>query len=630
MTAGRASVLARPGVVYALALVLSACGGGGGGSSPAPSTLVGGTVPTSAPAPGGNGTLSFSIAIPSSTGPAASSRTPKYVSPSTASVTVTLAGQTSPLVTANLGATAPGCTAVAGGVTCSVSVTAPAGSNTFVITTYNGTNGTGQQLSTARIAATVTQNATTQVALTLNGVVASTQVILGTTTAPVGTPLAIAVTVNAYDQNGNLIVGSGNFSSPITLTLTDPSGATSLSTTSVAAPGTSVTLNYSGNSMASATITPSNAAPNGSATFTPTGNVATTYAVLAGDNNYLNVLSPGPAGDRAVWYGSNGRIGRMTTTGQVTEYTTGITDVYALAPGTDGNMWFAQGGAYLVGSITSTGTVTMAATYNTGCGPGLCGYTNFMVPGPDGNVWFSDDNGYVGMVTTNGIVTEWSITNLPGWPGGGSEPNQIAFSGNTLYLADEYGWVDAIAISGAGAASAPTGVVQVANPAAGAVYGLAIGPDGNVWFSDSYQNIGLIPPASFNAGSVLVWSIEGLTNGYDFYLLASSAAGVFGTDDDDNNVYRIFPSSNLSASNGPAITPINAFGYPQDIDAYAMSVGPDGNIWAAADHTPAVIAKVISGGGTSGALSAHRASSNISHRANAATGRHAQRFKRKA
>jgi len=622
-------------------IALTACGGGGGGSTPAPSTLGGGTAPTSSPAPAGSGTLSFSIAIPASTGPAASNRAPKYVSPSTASVSVTLAGQTTPLATANLGATAPGCAVVPNGVSCTVTVIAPAGSNTFVITTYNGTNGTGQQLSTARIAATVTQSTTTQVALTLNGVVATTAVILGATTVPVGTPASIAVTVNAYDQNGNLIVGPGSFSSPITLTLTDASGATSLSTTTVGAPGTSVTLNYNGNSMVSATITPSNAAPNGSATFTPTGNAVIGYAVLPTDNQYTNVLAPGPAGDRAVWYGASGIIGRMSTTGQVTEYTSGLNDVYALAPGADGNMWFGDDNGY-IGSITPTGTITFAqpTNYNTGCGPYLCDYANFMVPGPDGNVWFSDDGGYVGMVTTSGIVTEWYIPNLPGWPGGGSEPNQIAFIGNTLYAADEWGYVDAIAIAGAGAASAPTGVVQVANPATGEgpcdVYGLAIGPDGNVWFSDDCSNIGLIPPANFTTAGVLEWSVAGTTAYDSFDLLASSPAGVFGGDDSDNLVYRIFPSAGLSASNAPAITPIPAYANPY-MEVYAITRGPDGNIWAAEDEeTPESIVKVISGGnaatGASGIArapgSVTRASNTISHRISAAKGRHAQRFGR--
>jgi len=620
-------------------IALAACGGGGGGSTPTPSTLGGGTAPTASPAPAGSGTLSFSIAIPSSTGPAASSRTPKYVSPSTASVSVTLAGQTTPLATANLGATAPGCTVVPNGVSCTVTVNAPAGSNTFVITTYNGTNGTGQQLSTARVAATVTPNAITPVPLTLNGVVATTAVILGATTVPVGTPASIAVTVNAYDQNGNLIVGPGSFSSPITLTLTDASGATSLSTTTVTAPGTSVTLNYNGNSMTSATILPSNAAANGSATFTPTGNAVIGYAVLPSDNQYINVLAPGPAGDRAVWYGSNRIVGRMSTTGQVTEYTNGLNDIYALAPGADGNVWFGDDDG-LVGNISTTGTVTFAATYNTGCGPYLCSYTNFMVPGPDGNVWFSDDGGYVGMVTTSGIVTEWYIPTLPGWPGGSSEPNQMAFIGNTLYIADEYGYIDAIAIAGAGAASAPTGVVQVANPASGEgpcdVYGLAIGPDGNVWFSDDCYNIGLIPPANFTTAGVLEWSIAGLTDDDSFYYLASSAAGVFGADDYDNVVYRIFPSPGLSASTAPAIAPILAFAYPYD-SADTLTRGPDGNIWVAEDsETPESIAKVISGGNaaTSASSTARapgsvtRASSTISHRVGVAKGRHAKHFGR--
>ena len=608
------------------ALLLAGCGGGGGGGAASPPATMGAAPasPAATAAPAGSGSLSFTIVVPASTVSSAA-RSVKYVSPSTASVAVTVQGQSTPLATANLSATSPGCSAAASGVTCTVTVTVPAGNDTFLIAAYDGKNGTGHQLSVATVPASVKPNAATTLALTLNGVPASVQVILGATSVPVGNPASVAVTVVAYDANNNVIVGPGTFSTPITLTDSDTSGVTSLSTTSVTAPGTSVTLNYNGNSLASATITPSMPIANGAAaTFAPAGYAVTNYTVPSSDSQYINILAPGPDGN--VWYGSNGIIGKMSPHGQATEYNL-AEDVDALAAGPDGNMWFATNVTEQVEAISPAGNVQTAASYNTGCGNALCGPPNFMVAGPDGNMWFSDANGYIGRTTTSGNVQEWLVGSLPGWPGGSSEPEEISFgSDGKLYAADSFGYVDQIAIAG----GAPTGVAQIVNPAACNVYGLTIGPDGNVWFSDNCSNIGTIPLANFSAGAVLEWSLSGLTNNELIGSLASSPGGVWGVDYNSSNLYRIFTSANLSAGNGPAVTVTPAFPYPQAY-LYTLCLGPDGNVWTTEDeNTPEALAKVIYGGATSGALSATRLSSLASRVQHTAKGRMAAHFRRRS
>jgi streptogramin lyase len=597
----------------ALTLLLGACGGGGGGSvaGPAPGGAAGPATGTGAAASPGNGTLSFTIAIPAATTTSSTVRTPKYVSPSTASITVTLAGQTTPLATENLSAGAPGCTATATGTSCTVTVSAPAGSDTFAIAAWDGPNGTGHQLSVAKVPATISTSSTTTVPLALQGVVATVTALLGSTSIPVGAPGAVSITIVAYDGSGNIIVGPGNFSSPVTLTDTDASGNTSLSTTTVPAPGTSVTLNYNGNSVVSATVTPSiNGTPGTAAIFAPTGDAVTNFTT-PGQLGYVSAMAAGPDGN--MWFTAYGccestaNIAKIAPNGAVTAYSNNTPSayIYGLARSSDGaSLWFGDENGD-IGRIDTSGNVTYASTFNTPCESETttCGEIDYMVLGPDGNDWFSDCNGYVGYVTPQGNVTEFAISTLPGWPGGGFFPEQIAFgSDGNLYVADELEAVEQITLSG----DAPSSVVKVQNPANCDVYALAIGPDGNPWFGDTCANVGMLPLTNFSGGALLQWSLAAINNDEDIQYLIGSPGGLWATDDEDGNVYQIANLSGVSAAQGPSITPVAAFAY-SNADAYVENLGPDNNLWVATDssETPA-IAKVIYGAPPSVALSSQR------------------------
>lgn len=614
----------RPGALFisaALALMLGACGGGGGSVS-TPSTGTGsgsGTVQQPGGSGGaGSGTLSFVVTIPPATTTSSSTKTPKYVSPSTASITVTLAGQTTPLATENLGSGAPGCTATAAGTSCTVTVTAPVGSDTFSIATYDGPNGTGKQLSVAKVPASITASSTTSIPLALQGVVASVTALLGSSSVPVGAPASVSVTIVAYDANQNIIVGPGNFSSPVTLALTDPSGNTSLSTTSVPAPGTSVSLNYNGNSVTGAIVTPSiNGTPGTAATFAPSGDAVANYTTPY-STGYIGALSAGP--DHNMWFtaynccSNPASINVITAGGAVTSYSTNtpFAYIYGLAPSSDGqSLWFGDDQGDIGRIATAGGTVTSASTWNTPCQSSgyICGSTDFMVLGPDGNDWFSDCEGYVGYVTPAGSVVEFDPTQLSGWPGGLIYPEQIAFdSAGNLYVADEDQAIEKITLTG----SVPTAITRIANPAACDVYALVIGPDGNPWFADDCSNIGMVPAGNFNAGSLLQWSAAAFNNGDGFEAMVSSPGGLWLTDNDDNYVFEVTGLTAVNASQPPSITPISVFSYTAAY-AYSLALGADNNVWIAsdADSLPQAIARLIYGAPVGGVLSTKRAAASV-------------------
>ncbi len=213
-------------------LMLGGCGGGGGGGT-APSSAS--FVPSMPAQPLASATTTASVAISlqvPGVSASAMSRRLQYVSSSTKSMSIAVNGG-APNVT--------NCTA-----TCTTVVTAPIGTVSFTVTLFDATNGTGNVLSSGTTVAVVVAGRSNTLSLALNGAVASVSVILGNTSVTSGSSATIPVSVVAKDSAGNAIVGPEPYVTPISLALADPSGATALSTTSLASPGAVVTLSYNG------------------------------------------------------------------------------------------------------------------------------------------------------------------------------------------------------------------------------------------------------------------------------------------------------------------------------------------------------------------------------------------------
>ncbi len=645
-------------VTLAAVVSLTACGGGGGGGSasvPAPHASAAASAAPSGP----TAQVVFRIGSGSKS-TTSTARTPNFVSPSTQSATVSLQGQTPPLATINVTLGAPNCTGDGtGGVVCTASVAAPSGTDTFVINTYDAQNGTGNLLSTGTVVATIALNATNTVSLVLSGVVASTAVILGSSSVQAGTPATVAVTVVAYDAKQNVIIGPGNYSTPVGLTSSDTSNVTHLSTTQVTGPGTSVTLSYTGASSIGATITPMLGSTAGTAaTFTPTGYAFTPFSLTSNSNKFTNVTAVGPDGN--LWFAQPGTIGFITPAGASTAFTSGNSvpnfDILALAAGPDGAVWFGDIDGQ-VGSITTGGTVALIssfATGPTGCGSGgqkvsivrrnaqvmvaptACGPINWMIPGPgDGKLWVSDDSGMIGSVNLQtGTLTEYDITTMQSWPPGAfAEPVQIAFgSDGAIYAADPHGLLDRITVSNGvvtDATQLPLTTGCTSNGQFG-TFGLAIGTDGTIWTGDQCSNLVAVPLSNFSSSAVQAWSIAGLTNFNSLQYLIPSAAGIWATDGETNTVYRI---TNTTVNNQlvPAISTLTPL--PPVALAYALAIGSDGNLWVDGDSSPLpdLMVRVAYGvpatGSTLSLVRSLPAANRTASRTAAALGRHARRYR---
>ena len=161
-----------------------------------------------------------------------------------------------------------------------------------------------------------------------------------------------------------------------------------------------------------------------------------------------------------MWFtdgGTTRAIGRITPSGQITEFSSGLNAgsyPAAIAPGADGNLWFTdQGTTGAIGRITPSGQITeFSSGLNAGSDPGV------IAAGADGNLWFTDQGttGAIGRITPSGQITEFS-SGL----NAGSFPNQIAPGADGNLWFTDFGTTRAIGRIGAGVPAASVGAPSV-------------------------------------------------------------------------------------------------------------------------------------------------------------------------
>ncbi len=144
----------------------------------------------------------------------------------------------------------------------------------------------------------------------------------------------------------------------------------------------------------------------------------------SGDHRYLSDITSGP--DGALWFsdeyasnvGGGDSIGRISTSGVVTQYPLPFAgSPGALTTGPDGALWFGVGNA--IGRVTTSGQFS-----EYGGDSGLIGQVLGITAGPDGAVWFTNytvpgDTGYqpfppIGRITTGGTITTYSNKGVEG------------------------------------------------------------------------------------------------------------------------------------------------------------------------------------------------------------------------
>jgi virginiamycin B lyase len=153
-------------------------------------------------------------------------------------------------------------------------------------------------------------------------------------------------------------------------------------------------------------------APGGQLTSYPLPDGGTSIAIVAGPEN-------------ALWFTStSGKIGRITTSGEITEFlindgntfafSWGFAGPYGITAGADGALWFAEQAVGRIGRLTTTGQLREVAIPNPAAPASAGALTpapRHIVTAPDGSMWFTDPgDGSIGQINpTSGAVTEYPV-----------------------------------------------------------------------------------------------------------------------------------------------------------------------------------------------------------------------------
>lgn len=490
-------------VFTALGVILSGCSGSQGGAL-IPSSLPGAREDGAKAVPA---KLQIALKIPHRRG--------HFVSPSTKSMTIS-EGRTS-LGTFDTTPKTKGCSNLNGSTLCRFTVGITTGKQTFTVKTYDNTGGRGKMLSSGRVTQKIATGLNV-IGITLEGVVHSIAVATVGSNLPAGTAATIDLNVMAKDPDGNVIIAPGNYGVPITLSDSDGSGITSLSTTKVKAPDSTVSLAYNGHSITSATIgvsAPGVAASNATGViFAPTPTDVANHVPPQGPGGAsMGIAAITTASDGTIWFSEadsnydpsavHFAIGKMATDGTFTIYTTGVPSktISGIVPGPDGNIWYVDDGS--VGNINPTsGTVTDHPL----TGSGICAspHGNRIVTSADGGLWVNvsctsaTTAGQIVHVSTTGSFTATTLSGFS-FPKGGNS-GDFGHSGYSnglvlgkdakLYVAGEdiattNAAVAQLTVAGTSAALTSMADIPGTNNGHASPSGIAQSADGDFWVGNT-------------------------------------------------------------------------------------------------------------------------------------------------
>ena len=540
--------------------MLAGCGGGGGRAVPsAPGARAPRTVQ-----------VAFSIAVPRSGG-SALRRRPAYISPDTRSVVVDVTASGAPTTRTII---------PCANSTCTGTVPAVIGVDTFAIALNDRLDGSGATLSAGTTTATVVEGGANAVSVTFNGVVARLVVSLDDPNPTVNAAATTSVRVIAFDADGNVIIGPGAYDSPIALSDGDTSGATALSTKTIASPSDPPpALTYSGawigGSSASAVITasvPANAAVTPAVVQLVPAAQAVEYAIPTASAHPLGIAA---GSDGALWFTEppNDKVGRITTGGTITEYVAppgNLSQPTAITAGGDGNLWFSDLDQFdeSIDQITTAGAITRHSiklanqtrgvlSLAWGADGNIWGTdhwhdtiirltpsgveTDFVIPsiganvqgitaGPDGALWFTEYYGHkIGRITTSGTISEYPITGQS--PPGFHSPLGITSGPDKAlwFIDDTYGIIGHATTQGTISEFPGTGITDAKGSA------IVTGPDGAIWFTQGNSSLGRIA-VDGTEQSILVPTLQRRSGSYSGLALGGdgslwytdSARGVIG------------------------------------------------------------------------------------------------------
>lgn len=274
----------------------------------------------------------------------------------------------------------------------------------------------------------------------------------------------------------------------------------------------------------------------------------------------IKYIAPGPDGNMWFTEQDGNRIGRITPTGVITEFSAGMTagaQPRRITAGPDNAMWFTEEGTRCIGRISMAGAIT---EYCAGISADA-GILFDIAKGPDGNLWFTEAAGNrIGRITPQGVVTEFKASTIatsgPYVSGITAGPD-----GNMWYTVQGTPVSTIGRITPAGVVTEfSVGLTGQTNP----VY-ITKGSDGNLWFTERYSSrIGRIT----TAGVITEFALPTDSNPWDITLAS------------DGNVYFSSDGGAPGSMTSGRVTPAGVITATAPVGR-GMAAGPDGNLWGA-------------------------------------------------
>ena len=169
--------------------------------------------------------------------------------------------------------------------------------------------------------------------------------------------------------------------------------------------------------------------------------------------------------DGNIWFTNWGPlgdfIGRMTPTGNVTEFPLSFgTDPVGITSGPDGNLWFVAYGFNTIDVMSTSGALLNQYPVSGGLGQ-LADIT----VGSDNNLYFTAQTGFIGEITTSGVVTAKAVSNTVTTVPGASGPQPLAITSGpdgNIWFTDP--WTDSIGVFRFVSSPAPTPTTPTPTP----------------------------------------------------------------------------------------------------------------------------------------------------------------------
>ncbi len=271
-------------------------------------------------------------------------------------------------------------------------------------------------------------------------------------------------------------------------------------------------------------------------------------------------ITAGPDGN--LWFAEGGtnKIGKLTRTGILKEYSSNAIEPEDITTGPDGNLWFTSTVGGKISKMTPSGTVTGAFTL-------YPADPREITSGPDGKLWFVEPaRDKVGKLSTSGVPTEYSLPS-------GSQPTDITAGpdGNLWYTESGSSKIGKITTSG-------TIINEYSLPEKSEPEGITAGPEGNMWFVAS-KKIGKI-------------TTSGTINEYP--LPSGVKAGEPMVAGSDGNLWFLeYAGSKIDKITTAGV--VTQYALPEASYPDGLASGPDGNLWFSGNYSEKIGMVPISG-----------------------------------